>query len=111
MCCIPFVVASAVVYRLGATAGAPSRPFPSLARWPHRGAQCHMHRRAHARLRFAADDAQAPAPLLGVEPSRLVLRDESLEHRDEAPGRLELRQGGGPPPTPPAGGREGPPSP
>ena len=48
--------------------------------------------RAHARLRFASGDAKAAAPLRGVEPSRLVLCDESLEHRDEAPRRLELRQ-------------------
>jgi hypothetical protein len=45
---------------------------------------------AHAGLRLVGDNAQTTAPLLGVELSRLVLCDESLEHRDEAPGRLEL---------------------
>lgn len=43
------------------------------------------------RLGVAADDAKAAAPLLGVEVSRLVLFDESLEHRDEACRSLEMR--------------------
>ena len=36
--------------------------------------------------------SQPGAPLLGVPLRRLGLREESLEHRDEALGRLELRQ-------------------
>ena len=40
---------------------------------------------------LAAGDAEAVAPVFGVDPRWLGLGDESLERRDEEPGRLELR--------------------
>lgn len=40
---------------------------------------------------LAAGDAEAAAPVFGVDPRWLGLGDESLERRDEEPGRLDLR--------------------
>ena len=40
---------------------------------------------------LAAGDAEAAAPVFGVDPRWLGLGDESLERRDEEPGCLQLR--------------------